>query len=143
MKLERALRGQKEPLPKLTTCELDGLRLLRRRLLRVGQPIGCCAWASELCGGDGSLAAKILSDHPPPGLSDHPPPPGDAKKTAGMVSVGSYVLYERNATLVTQSDDAAYLKEDGAVFDFTLSAADLATLDAIDSPVMCGNWSVK
>ena len=49
---------------------------------------------------------------------------------------------QRNATLVTNSDKRAHLAADAAIFDFKLSAADLATLDAITSDVICGNWSV-
>jgi len=48
---------------------------------------------------------------------------------------------QRNATLITNSDKPQHLTADTAIFDFTLSAADLATLDAIRSSGMCGNWS--
>ena len=52
-------------------------------------------------------------------------------------------ITQRNATLVTESDDANHLRDDGAIFEFTLSDAQLASLDAVTSDVMCGNWSLR
>lgn len=49
-------------------------------------------------------------------------------KTGAQVAL-KWIL-QRNATVCTESTDAEYLKEDFNIFDFTLSASDMATLNA-------------
>ena len=50
-------------------------------------------------------------------------------------------ITQRNATLITNSNNPAHLRSDTSIFDFALSTANLAALDAITSGEMCGNWS--
>ena len=50
--------------------------------------------------------------------------------TKSAAQVALRWIVQHNATVCTQSTNAAYLKEDADIFDFVLSAAEMAKLDA-------------
>ena len=63
------------------------------------------------------------------------------KHNVSSAAVALRWVTQRNAALVTQSASPEHIVQDAAIFDFTLSDVELASLDAVTSPVMCGNWS--
>lgn len=80
----------------------------------------------ELCGGDGSLAAKVLAEHP--------------SSSAPAGGVGSYTLFERNAALV----EAAHTKLDGdaraSIVRVDVTAEEGQALLATDTPSLAHVW---
>ena len=60
------------------------------------------------------------------------------KKSAAQVAL-KWIL-QHNATFSTNCDQKNYMQEDIELFDFTLSAADMKTLDAKSTAANPGKW---
>lgn len=103
------------------------LQALREIISDTSRPSSALPLAvRELCGGDGSLAAKVLAEHPSP--------------SAPAGGVGSYTLFERNATLV----EAAHTKLDAdaraSIVRVDVTAEEGQALLAADTPSLAHVW---